>query len=592
MCSCSEVGFHEPIMRTPEKNLFSEELWREIVNLVDDLNISQKQWLGKHLASFSGSPENDAHQTDGRCVVAYGSETGNSRAIAEKFVEVAIKQGKEIELLNLAEAKLRHLSSIKQLFIVCSTHGDGDPPEPIESFYKALLSSEKSLEHLSYALLALGDSTYEKFCESGIQIDEKLSQLSASRLLERVDCDVDFQEQAEAWIEQALSFVNVVTVQSPQLHLVQPSTGGEEVSKSNPVEVEVLENICLSEECRQNRIHHLELDIQKVANFTVQPGDSIGVLPHNPPELVNKILTLLNLNGDESVSVKNIAMPLVQALREHFDLVVVSTKFLKSWANICGSNELLSITEKDNREIREFLKRHHLTDILVTYRAEIDAESLIKLLRPLQPRLYDVANSLKHTPGELHLTIERYFYQMFGREFAGIASNYLIDLDESELISIFPQKNKRFHLPSNPSVPIILVADGTGIAPYRAFIQELGAVKNRQNPAWLILREQQFLDDFLYQTEWQKALDAGELTRVDTVFYRDEPTKTFLDVVAENYELFKGWLDAGAHLYLSGHKFQLEEFESSLGAGLCSDPGVTGVWKAMLEQGRVHRNLY
>lgn len=578
-------------MQNQEKNLFNDQQWEEVVSLLEALSVSQAEWLSQYLDDFYSHAEKNSQNTEGRCVVAYGSETGNSRAVAEGLVETGLKHGKNIDLLNLSDAKLRHLSSVSQLFVICSTHGDGDPPEPIESFYQALLASENKLEHISYAVLALGDSTYEKFCECGKQIDEKLSQLSALRLIERVDCDVDYQEQADSWIEQVLSFIHVNSETSLASVQTNNSQRRNEVTKTNPTQVEVLENLCLTDKSRRNRIHHIELGGSDL-NLSVSPGDSIGVLPHNPPSLVERILSQLNLAGDESVLVKDTAMPLVQALREHYDLRAVSSKFLKKWAEITNSGELVGITSSEPAATRNFLKLNQLTDIISKYPGEIEAQSLIKILRPLQPRLYDVANSLKHTSGELHLCVERYLYKVLGREISGIASNYLIGLGESESVSIFPQPNKRFRLPANASVPLILIADGTGIAPYRAFIQEFEVDTNRKHPVWLVLRERQFLEDFLYQMEWQKALDEGHLTRLDTVFWGDDPLRTLFDVFADNYELFKGWLEAGAHVYLSGHRHQIEEFESLLGSGLDSDPSVSGVWQRISSQGRVHRNLY
>ncbi|GAB4303302.1 MAG: assimilatory sulfite reductase (NADPH) flavoprotein subunit [Methylophaga sp.] len=579
-------------MQNPEKSLFSDREWREIVDLVQRLNISQTQWLGDYLSQLNETPANTKAAQEGRCVVAFASETGNSKAIAEALLQKAMEQGKKLELLNLAEARVRRLGTIDQLFIICSTHGDGDPPEPAEHFYNALLALDKKLDSLSYAVLALGDSTYEKFCECGKQIDQKLSQLSAVRLIDRVDCDVDFQEQADTWMAQVLSLVKASTDNVPHLRLARSDPPNTQIDRTNPCEVELLENVCLSDPDRDNAVHHLEFSLEQVGHLRLSPGDSIGVKPHNPPGLVNSVLTLMGYSGDESVSVKNTAMPLVQAIREHVDLVVVSSKFLKKWATITNSKTLRDLTQAEPQMIRDYLKRHRLSDILMTYSAEVDAQSFIDLLRPLQPRLYDVANSLRHTPGELHLTVERYRYQAGGRWQAGIASHFLADLDEGESVAIFPQSNKKFHLPTNTTVPIIMVADGTGIAPFRAFMQEIAVDERRQHPTWLIFRERCFQEDFLYQLEWQKALEAGDLTRLDSVFYADDPSRTVLDIVSDNYALFKGWLEAGAHLYLSGHRQPQEEFLTLLGSGLKTDPDIKAVWTAMPDQGRIHRNLY
>jgi sulfite reductase (NADPH) flavoprotein alpha-component len=577
-------------MQNPETALFSDDQWGDIQRLLDQLSVRQSQWLSNYLnAQHSDNPAADSG-TKGRIAVAYGSETGNSKALAECLHENAVKQGKQIELLNLANIKLRQLSQFQQLFIVCSTHGDGDPPEPVEAFYEALMASQKTLQQLEYAVLALGDSSYEKFCETGIQLDNKLSALKAKRLLDRIDCDVDFEEQAESWIKAVISLLaeSSQTIASASLPVANSDTA---VSKKNPVEIELLENVCLTSADRSRAIHHLELDLSNTA-LALQPGDSLGVMPQNPPELVSRILDLLGFTGDESVTVTGKAMPLVQALREHRDLNIVSAKFIRNWKKVCDNPLLQSLADSETKIIRDYLKQHQLADIICEFGGHTEAQFLIDSLRPLQPRLYDVANSLNHTPGECHLTVERYIYKLNGKHHQGLASHYLCDLGESETLLVYPQENKRFRLPLNKTVPLILIAESTGIAPFRAFLQELAIQPERQHQTWLIFQEHAYKDDFLYQLEWQQALKNGDLTRLDSFFSEDMPGMNLFDCVAEHYETFRGWLQAGAHCYLAGHKSQLEHFEKTLGAALGSDPSGAKTWSQMAEQGRIHRNYY
>lgn len=582
--------FKTVIMQNPETALFSDEQWNNVISLLDQLSVSQSQWLGSYLNQQHADTSNTSPTHNGRIAVAYGSETGNSKGIAELFHDTAIKQGKQLELLNLASLKVRQLGQFQQLFIICSTHGDGDPPEPVEAFYSSLLASEKSLNPLNFAVLSLGDSSYEKFCETGIQIDNKLSSLGASQILPRVDCDVDYQDQAESWISSAISHVAKSTTGVTLATQSEPASSPS-VSKKQPLEVEVLENICLTATDRARAIHHIELGLNGVP-LDIQPGDSIGVLPLNPPELVSRILGLLDFTGDESVSVAHQAMPLVQALREHCDLNVVSAKFIKKWAEVCSDPRLHSLANNEPTVIRDYLRQHQLADILIDFGGNSDAQLFIDSLRPLQPRLYDVANSLSQTTDECHLTVERYLYKLNGKPHEGVASQYLCDLNESETLRIYPQANKRFRLPINKTVPLILIADGTGVAPYRAFLQELAENPERQHQTWLILQEQHYNDDFLYQLEWQSALESGDLTRLDSFFSGDMPGATLLDCIAADYHNFKGWLQAGAHVYLAGHKSQLEPFQQSLAAALGSDPGIADVWQLMADEGRIHRNLY
>ena len=580
-------------MQNAISKLSSEERWKEIIELVDALSAAQIQWLKDHLSNLEKTtPLVDSNQLSHRAAVAFGTETGNSKTIAEKFAKYAMQQNKNVKVVDLSTIKLRHLSSYNQLFLICSTHGDGDPPEPMEDFYNELLRSEKSLKELNYAVLALGDSTYDKFCETGKKVDEQFTKLGASRLIPCLECDVDYTEQAEQWITSALDYIDRDSESSLVTDYISSKPTAKSVSKSNPLEVEVSGNIRLTSNERLRSIHHLELTCDELNTLYLEPGDSIGVTPHNPPDLVSRVLSLVDFTGDETINSDGETVPLVQALRESFDLTVVSTKFVKKWAEFSQSSELLEISKRDNKSIREYLKSHHLSDFLKNYPARVAPNEFVNILRPLQPRLYDVANSLKVRNDELHLTVELYRYHLSGKEHFGIASRFLNNLDESETLFIYPQHNKRFRLPDNPDVPLILIAESTGVAPYRAFIQEISVDDTRNHPVWLIFREHSFKEDFLYQVDWQNFLKAGDLTKLDTVFYEDDSSVSILEKVSDNYQEFKGWLQAGAHLYLSGHKHTLENFESLLSSGVNSDPGINDEWQVLKSQNRIHRNLY
>ncbi|WP_273149707.1 diflavin oxidoreductase [Methylophaga thiooxydans] len=580
-------------MHNATSKLSDEERWKEIIDLVDALSTTQVQWLKDHLSNLEKSPTLlDSNDLSQRAAVAFGTETGNSKAIAEKFAKYASQQNKNLKIVDLSAIKLRHLSSYNQLFLICSTHGDGEPPEPMENFYNDLLRSEKSLTGLNYAVLALGDSTYDKFCETGKRVDQQLSKLGASRLIPCLECDVDYTDQAEQWMTSALDYLESDNESSLVTDYIISKPVVNNVSKSNPLEVEVSENICLTSSKRLRSIHHLELTCDELNTLNLEPGDSIGVTPHNPPDLVSRVLSLADFTGDETINSNGETVPLVQALRESFDLTIVSAKFVKKWAELTQSNELLEISKRDNKSIREFLKSHHLSDFLKNYPSRVAPGEFVNILRPLQPRLYDVANSLKVRNDELHLTVELYRYHLSGKEHIGIASRFINNLDESETLFIYPQHNKRFRLPDNPNVPLILIAESTGVAPYRAFIQEISVNDTRNHPVWLIFREHSFKEDFLYQVDWQNFLKAGDLTKLDTIFYEDDPSVSILEKISDNYQEFKGWLQAGAHLYLSGHKHTLENVESLLASGMNSDPGISGEWQVLKSQNRIHRNLY
>jgi len=359
-------------------------------------------------------------------------------------------------------------------------------------------------------------------------------------------------------------------------------------SKDQPLTVSVLDNIRLSDEKRSDATHHLEL-LLEAEDFHLEPGDAVGIFASNTASLVDAVISAAQLSPEQTVMAGQRTVPLAQALSETYDLCIPSKNFLTLWAQLSGSEALANLVTGDAKQQREFLRSHQLLDIMREYPAQAEAQALVDNLRPLQPRLYDVANSLKATPDELHLTVKRYSYEFRGRNAAGIASHYLADLPKQAVLRLYPHRNARFHLPEQNDVPLVLIADGTGIAPYRAFLQEI-ANGERSHRVWLAFAENRFEEDFLYQTEWQQARADGLLERVDTVFYQDEPGRTLASAIAESGQL-ADWLNAGAHLYLCGDKALLEACESELQAYLANN-GAAVDWQAIVADKRLHRNLY
>ena len=577
-------------MQNASKNLIDDEILVGLIQQLEQLSVDQTEWLINFLKQQNEISSTIEINNNVRSAVVYATETGNSKGIAERLFDTAQYHNRSIELIDFAELKLRHFLKFDQLLIVCSTHGDGDPPEPIELVYNELMTSAISLEKLSFSILALGDSTYEKFCEIGKKIDQKLFQLNTTRLLPCVECDVDFEEEAKIWIDKVIKLIPAQTeIDSKQTK--PKSSINEVINKNNPQTIKILENLRLTSVKRRNAIHHIELALANNQIFNVKPGDSIGVIARNPSVLVNTILKLVNLTGNESVNLKIGTLSLREALSDHCDLNVISSKFLEKWATLSKDNELTLLIQGERKNIRSYTKQNYLSELLTNYPAQIEPQNFVDLLRPLQPRLYDLANSTNYINDEVHILVERYIYQHGGREHFGIASNYLVGLSEEDVVSIFPHPNKRFYLPINQTVPLILIADGTGIAPFRAFIQEVSINDKRQHPIWLFFQERYFKEDFLYQAEWLKFIETGALTRLDTVFYKDNSELKLFDFVKQNYSQFKGWLNSGAHIYLSGHKSELELFESLLNAGIASDPEISSEWQIMSKNGRIHRNL-
>ncbi len=579
----------------PIPHLFSDEQWAHIHQLLDKLDDHQSLWLSGFLAARKAPAAAPASlpASTSKTLIAYGSETGNSEALAGKLGNLLRTRNINYQLSSLADIKPRALARLDYLLVICSTHGDGDPPEPAAPFYETLMSEQApKLTGVKYAVLALGDSSYENFCTTGQKLDERLKELGGEPLVERRDCDVDFDKPAGEWTQQVLSALPDSSAQAaPAASVINlpTATARNTYSKQNPLTIEVLENICLSNESRESPVHHLELLLDQ-PDFLLEPGDAVGVLPHNPPALVAAVLDATGLAGDQAVMLNNRALPLVEALREHLDLTIPSQNFLTEWAQLSQDASLLKQAEAETKARREFLRNTQILDLLRRYPANPEAQQLVDSLRPLQPRLYDIANFTGPDSDELHLTVKRFRYEMNQSTLDGIASDYLRQLQPGETLRVYPHHNKRFHLPEQKDVPLILVASGTGIAPYRAFVQQI-IESDRSHPCWLVFRERSFEDDFLYQLDWQQASKQGVIQKLDTAFYQDHPERTLADPLLEQVGTLGDWLERGAHLYLCGDKDPLTECEKALQSHYDAEQE-SPAWKQLAQAKRIHRNLY
>ncbi len=572
---------------------FSEAQWRRIHTLLDELDDRQALWLSGYLAGQNTETARSEQKADRgpALLIAYGTETDNSRDLAERFSEQCHKAGVLAEVQDLARVRPRQLMKREYLVIITATHGDGDPPEPALPFFEGLAEDATAprLKGLHFAVLALGDSTYEHFCTAGRQLDARLEALGGQRLLERQECDVDFEAPAKEWLTRLVEKLPKRESGAAPTHAVSAAQREPAYDKRHPLEAEVLVNQRLSAPGRGSPIHHLELALE-ASDFAVAPGDAVGVLADNPPELVAAVLDATSLSGEQPVTVNDVPQPLVQALRQHCDLTIPGGRFLDYWAGLTGNTRLSEATAGGTRTQRTLLKQYQLLDLLRDYPSRPDAESLVASLRPLQPRLYDLANALTAFDDELHLTVKRFRYPFADRWETGVASRYLLDLQSGDSVRLYPHRNARFHLPDDPEMPLVLIAEGTGVAPYRAFLQHLIAT-GRHTPCWLVFAEQHFEEDFLYQLAFQEAHSNGLLKRVDTVFEADQARRRLADPLLEQIERFTEWLEHGAHVYFCGDKDRLAEAEARVRDAVDQRVGA-GHWKQLSKAKRLHRNLY
>lgn len=541
----------------------SEEQWRTVRAVATALKPQQALWLSGYFAGLAdaGRPE-AAHLVPAglepapaaaarTLTILYGSETGNGKRLAARLAERAHAAGLTPVLADMADYKPRRLKEEQDLLIVASTHGEGAPPTSAAGFFEFVEGRKAPrLEGLRYAVLALGDSTYEFFCGAGRRIDDRLAALGGKRLHERVDCDVDYDDPAAAWIEAALAALaparNAAAMPAVATSATPSATAYD---RQNPFPAIVIENLALTGRGSSKETRHVELSLEG-SGLAFAPGDALGVMPRNDPALVEGLLSALDLSGSEALTIKGAATTLGEALEGVLEITAATPRFLDQWAEVTGAAALKELAG-DARSA--FLRENHVIDILRRYPAKgIDAAALAAGLRPLQPRLYSIASSATAVPDEVHLTVSTVRYGLNGEERFGVASGQFSRRAAPEtVLPVYVQENLRFRLPEGDA-PIIMIGAGTGVAPYRAFLQEREA-QGAKGRTWLFFGERNFDSDFLYQTEWQGFLKDGVLTRMNVAFSRDGAQKTYVQhrLLEEARELY-AWLEEGAHLYVCG----------------------------------------
>ncbi len=496
--------------------------------------------------------------------VLFGSQTGNSKSVAKKLADRARALGHDVSVKDMNDYTQQQLKNERLLLLVVSTHGEGEPPAAAETLHRFLHSARAPrLADLQYAVLALGDRGYAQFCQTGRDFDEKLAQLGARRLAERVECDVDFQEDADRWIAAVLEKINVENrtpaAAAGTAAVDVAGTAPAPVSpyhRKNPFAAPVLEKIQLNGRGSSRETWHFELSLEG-SGLTFEPGDSLGIWPQNPRELVQEVLKATILPARERVDWDGEKTTLVEVLTHHVELTLITRDVLEKLFARTRYPKLSALL-KDANALREYTWGRDLADLLRDFPDIWSADSLLRVLRRLQPRLYSIASGPSFAEGEAHLTVSAVRYETNGRKKRGAASTWLADgLNAGQTARVFVERNEYFKLPQNPDAPILMIGPGTGVAPFRAFIQEREATGAR-GKSWLFFGNPHFETDFLYQTEWQQALKKGALTRLDTAFSRDQPEKVYVQhrLLEKGREVFD-WLENGAQVYVCGDKSRM-----------------------------------
>ena len=543
------------------------EQWQHVEALARSLTPAQARWISGYFAGLDSGllrgGQADiaaASAPQGRALtILYGTETGNSRDLAKALAATATERSLAPRVADLSDYKVRQLKDEQDILFIVSTYGEGDPPQPAVGFFEFLEGPRAPrLEGVRFSVLALGDSTYERYCEAGKRIDRRLEELGATRLSDRVDCDIDYEEPAAAWSDAVMDHLSADLAASAAPELakfrpIAPAAAATVHDKRNPFQATVLETITVVGRHSTKETRHVELDLSGSGLF-YQPGDALGFAPRNDPSVVEQVLEATGLSADAEVTVKGEAMPLAEALESRFEITIASPRLIEQWAKLSESPELRALTAPEVAGERlRFLEQHHVVDLVRRFPVGgIEPENLLAGLRPLQPRLYSIASSQAAVGDEAHLTVAPVRYELHGSPRGGVASTQVADrLEMGTTIPVYVQENPHFRLPADDA-PIVMIGPGTGVAPFRAFLQER-ETRSASGRSWLFFGERNLRSDFLYQVEWQEWLKAGQLTRLDVAFSRDRAEKTYVQhrMLEQARDLY-AWLEDGAHVYVCG----------------------------------------
>lgn len=597
-------------MQFPDHSPLAPEQRPALENLLGSLNAEQKLWLSGFLAGAAqsvGAPTPvAAAPVEVPLTILYGTESGNSEDLAFRTKKAADSKGFKARVFDMGDYPIKNLAKEENLLILISTWGDGDPPDRAESFHAFLLSDRAPrLEKTRFSVLALGDTSYEQFCQTGKEMDNRLEELGAQRIFPRQDCDVDFEAPYETWVAGALpALLEAAAPQSaPTVAVTAPAPAAApppavEYNRRNPFLSELTERILLNGTGSAKEIYHLEFSLAG-SGITYEPGDSLGVVPQNNPEVVDAILERAGISAEEPVEAGSETKPVREALLADYEITVLTSSMAKKYQALSGSAELAALLE-DREKLKDWLYGRQLADLFFDFPGPaLKTADFLELLRKLPPRLYSIASSLRAHPDEVHLTVGAVRYERHGLPLHGVASTFMADrLEVGDKAPVYIQKNKNFRLPEDGSTPIIMVGPGTGIAPFRAFVEER-KVLGASGPSWLIFGDQHFNTDFLYQLEWQDYLKDGTLSRMNTAFSRDQKYKIYVqDRMRENAPEIYRWIQEGAHFYVCGdasrmakdvHEALIDIVEKE---GALSREDAEAHVKALQKEKRYQRDVY
>lgn len=560
---------------------FNEKQVQQLNELLATLTTQQKIWLTGFLSASvaSGTVVEVPKATQGEAApiatnepvsknitILYGSQTGNAQKLAENFGEQLKNVGFDVTVQSMSDFKTNGLKKLQYLLVIASTHGEGEPPDNAISFHSFLHGKRApKLEHVKFAVLSLGDSSYEYFCQTGKDFDAQLEKLGAERIVERVDCDLDYAEPAEKWFEavkeklQGDSSVQLSHQEATATVLQETVT----YNRKNPFSAEIIEKINLNAEGSNKETIHLELSLEN-SGITFEPGDSLAIIPINNENLVHSLISALKFDATTNVVIDGESITLEEALTKVLEITLLTKPLMRKLADYTENKEFHKLIS-DEESVKAYIFGRDLLDVVETFGSfKWDAQSFVNLLRKMPARQYSISSSLSAYPEEVHVTVGVVRYEVDERERLGVCSTYIADqLEVGDKVQVYIQQNPNFRLP-NDETPIIMIGPGTGVAPFRSFIQEREE-RGATGENWLFFGDQHFVTDFLYQKEWLDYLKSGVLTKMDVAFSRDQPEKVYVQhkMLKRSAELYE-WLEKGAVVYVCGDKGMAKDVEATL----------------------------
>ena len=591
------------------------EPYAQIARLVDGMDSAGLWWLsgytaglaraqGGAIAAAPAAVEPAAeHAERSRLTLVYGSQTGNAKRIAEALAAKFEAEGLPVRLLRADAYPSRELKDERFLAIVISTQGDGDPPDDARALVEFIEGKRApQLPQLRFAVLGLGDSSYPQFCVIGQRLDARLEALGAQRWVARADADLDIDTIAAPWSTQVLAEAKEALKPRPQLASVTPLRPHVAApvawTRDRPFAAELLANLPITGRGSDKDIRHLELSLAD-SGLDYEPGDALGVWIENPPALVQAMVEALDLDADAPVTFGVNTLPLREWLGRKREITRLSRPFIATHAAHAGSDALNRLLAPDQREgLTALMAQSQVVDLLLEHPGAWTAEALIEALRPLQPRLYSIASSRKAVGDEAHLTVAHIEYRHGDALRWGAASHHLASREEGASLPVYIERNERFRLPVDASRDVIMIGPGTGVAPFRGFVQERSVV-GATGRNWLLFGNPHARSDFLYQIEWQDALKRGELHRLDLAFSRDQAHKVYVqDKLREHGRTLFDWLEGGAHLYVCGDATRMaKDVHAALLDAIATHGGKSAedandYLNALQSQGRYSRDVY